>query len=105
MLESKFQSLFLSDVRKLFPGCIVLKNDSSYQQGIPDWTIFYGDRWATLEIKRSGDERPRPNQSYYVNLMNELSFSTFVYPENAEEVLDALQQALKPRRSSRRVQR
>ena len=77
----------------MFPGCIVIKNDSSYIQGIPDITIFYGKRWATLECKKSKDAPSRPNQPYYVKKMNDMSFSAFIYPENKEEVLNELQQA------------
>ncbi len=90
MLEKTFQSDLINDIKKLFPGCIVLKNDSSYQQGIPDLTIFYKDKWATLECKKSKGSSVRPNQEYYVNQMNDMSFSRFIFPENKEEVLNDL---------------
>lgn len=91
--ESKFQKDLIDDLKILFPGCKVLKNDPTYIQGIPDLTVLYKDKWATLECKRSANERHQPNQDYYVNLMNNMSFSRFIYPENKEEILNELQQA------------
>lgn len=80
----------------MFPGCIILKNDPNYIQGMPDLTIFWYSRWATLEVKKSIKASHQPNQEYYVNLMNDMSFSRFVYPENKEEVLHELQRAFRP---------
>lgn len=90
-LESKFQHKLIQDLQVLFPGCIILKNDPNYKQGIPDLTILYKNKWATLEVKRSHNSPCRPNQHYYVDVMNKMSYSSFVYPENKEEVLNALQ--------------
>ena len=95
-LESKFQAELIKDIKSLLPGCIVLKNDPNYIQGIPDLTIFYGDRWATLEVKKAANASHQPNQDYYVARMNDMSFSMFVYPENKEEVLYELQQSFRP---------
>ena len=93
MLESVFQAQLIRDLKKMFPGCIVTKNDSGYIQGIPDLTIFYKDMWATLECKKSAGAKRQPNQEYYVGRMNEMSFSRFICPENKEEVLNELQQS------------
>lgn len=93
-LESKFQSQLIKELKSLFPGCIVLKNDPNYIQGIPDLTIFYKNRWATLEVKRSENARHQPNQDYYVDMMNKMSYSNFIYPENKEEILNELQHTL-----------
>lgn len=98
MRETRYQSNVIKKLKDLFPGCIILKNDASYLQGIPDLVVFYGDKWATLEVKTSKDAPTQPNQPYYVELMNEMSFSAFIYPENEEEVLYALQQAFGNRR-------
>ena len=95
MLESSFQAQLIKDLKKMFPGCIVVKNDSSYIQGIPDLTIFYKDKWATLECKQNARAKKQPNQDYYVGRMNEMSFSKFICPENKEEVLYELQQTFK----------
>lgn len=95
MLENKFQAKLIKELKETFPECIVMKNDSSYIQGIPDLLVLYKDKWASLECKKSADERKRPNQDHYVEKMNEMSFSSFIYPENKEEVLDELHKAFK----------
>lgn len=94
MKEGDYQSKLKKEIKKRLPGSIVLKNDPDWLQGIPDLTILYGDRWASLEVKRSKNEEHRPNQDYYVNEMNNMSFSSFIYPENEKEILDELQRAL-----------
>lgn len=101
MRENKFQGDLIKDLKSLFPGCIVLKNDPNYIQGIPDLLILYGKKWATLECKKSKDAPVRPNQAYYVKRMNKMSFSRFIFPENKEEVLRELQSAFKSGRSTR----
>lgn len=95
-LESGFQDKLRSDIKKLFPDCMIFKMDQI--QGIPDLLILYRDRWASLECKRSAKEKRQPNQEYYVQRMDEMSFSRIVYPENKEEVLNELQQAFGSRR-------
>lgn len=87
-LESGFQDRLRDELKSMFPGCMIFKMDQI--QGIPDMLILYRDRWATLENKRSSTASHRPNQEYYVDRMNEMSFSRFVYPENKDEVLDEL---------------
>lgn len=94
-LERKFQSELIKELKIMFPGCIVIKNDPNYIQGLPDLTVLFEDKWATLECKRSAKAHTQPNQRYYVNLMNDMSFSRFIYPENKEEILYELQQAFK----------
>lgn len=89
-LESKFQKDLTDQIKEEFPGCLVMKNDSGYIQGIPDWTILYKDKWAVLEAKRNKDADKQPNQPYYVDKLNNMSFSRFVYPENKEEVMNEL---------------
>lgn len=79
----------------MFKGCIVLKTDPSYKQGLPDLLILYKSKWAALECKRSAKASIRPNQKYYVQLLNKLSFARFIFPENKEEVLNELQRAFK----------
>ena len=92
MLESKFQSDLKKELKKIFPGCIVTKLDSGDIQGIPDLLILFKNKWATLECKKNASASKRPNQEYYVGLMNEMSFSRFICPENKDEVLSELKQ-------------
>ena len=88
--ESNFQAELKKELKKMFPGCIVTKLDSSDIQGIPDLLVLYKNKWATLENKRSKNSPKRPNQEYYVEKMNDMSFSRFIYPENKDEVLNEL---------------
>lgn len=93
--ESEFQSEVIKDLKKTFDGCVVLKNDPNYLQGFPDLLVLYKDKWAALECKRSEKAPKQSNQAYYVNRLNRMSYSNFIYPENKEEVFDELQQALR----------
>jgi hypothetical protein len=99
MLESRFQAKVINALYDIFPGCLVLKNDEQYMQGIPDLTIFYKNKWAMLECKRGPNDPYRPNQEFYLEMTNTMSFSRTIYPENMKEVLYALQQTFKPGRS------
>lgn len=95
MLERDFQAAVIKELKDRFPGCIVLKNDPSYKQGIPDLIVLWKDMWATLECKKNRRAPHQPNQDYYVNLMDDMSFSSFLYPENKQEVLDDLERFFK----------
>lgn len=94
--ESKFQKGLIDKIKSRFPGCVIMKNDANYIQGIPDLTILHGDKWAMLEVKKSEKASHQPNQDYYIKKANEMSYASFVYPENEEEVLNELEQALEP---------
>ena len=93
-LERDFQAKLIKELKVMFKGCIIVKNDPNYIQGIPDLLILYNDRWAALEVKKSATAHHQPNQEYYVDLMDQMSFAAFIYPENKEENLYELQQAL-----------
>lgn len=97
-LERDFQRNLIKELKDIFVGCIIMKNDSSYIQGIPDLLILYKDKWAALEVKKSATASHRPNQEYYVDKMDEMSYASFIYPENKEDVLNELQQTLFSRR-------
>ena len=90
MLESKFQSDLIKKIKDKFPGSIVLKNDPNYIQGMPDLTVLYKNKWATLECKKTSNAKHRPNQDYYVRTMNDMSYSSFIYPDNEDQVLREL---------------
>lgn len=91
MLERDFQHKLIKEIKERFPGCIVLKNDSSYIQGIPDLLVLHKNKWAALECKKDGYSSVRPNQKFYVEKMDGMSFARFVNPTNKEEILNELQ--------------
>lgn len=93
--ESDFQGKLIEEIKEEFKGCVVLKNDPNYIQGFPDLTILYGNRWATLECKRSRNAKHQRNQDYYVELCNSMSYSSFIFPENKEVILDELRRTFR----------
>lgn len=95
MREGVFQNRLINKLKECFPGCIVLKTDSGYLQGVPDLLVMYGRNWAALEVKASSSAKRQPNQAYYIRKMNDMSYAAFVSPENEREVLDELQLALR----------
>ena len=92
MLENKFKTNLKKEIMEMFPGCFVVHLDPTEIQGIPDLLILYENKWAVLEGKKNARASRRPNQEYYVDLMNDMSFAAFIYPENKDEVLDELYQ-------------
>lgn len=90
MLENKFQAKLIKELKLIFPGCIVMKNDSSYIQGIPDLLVLYKNSWASLECKKSIKASRQPNQEYYVGLMDKMSFARFISPDNKDSILGEL---------------
>ena len=95
MAENRFKTNLNKELKRVFPGCIIVHLDPTEIQGIPDLLILYKNKWATLECKKYAGASKQPNQEYYVKQMNKMSFSRFIYPENKEEVLNELQQAFK----------
>lgn len=103
--ESKFQSELIIDLKDLLPGCVVLKNDPNYIQGFPDLLVLYKNTWAALECKRSLYEPYQPNQEYYLDFLDDMSFASMICPENREAVLYELQRSFSIRRPTRISQR
>jgi hypothetical protein len=98
--ENQYQSRLIKKLERMFPGIVILKNDPRNAQGILDLTLLYRDRWASLEVKRSANAAVQPNQDYYIEQLDNMSFAAYIYPENEQEVLYALQQAFEsPRRT------
>jgi len=91
--EAAYQSKLVKRIKDRFPGSIVMKTDPTQRQGIPDLLILHEDKWASLEVKRSEKAPRRPNQEYYVDKLNKMSFSSFIFPENEEEVLNAMERS------------
>ena len=98
--EGDFQSKLIKEIKTIFPGLFVLKNDPNYIQGFPDLLILFKNKWAALECKRGNKAERQPNQEYYVNELGKMSYASFICPENKEEVLNELQQTFKFRRST-----
>lgn len=95
-LESGFQDRLRDELKEMFPGCMIFKMEQI--QGIPDLLVLYEDKWAALECKRGTRSKKQPNQDYYVDRMNSMSFSRFINKDNKEEVLRDLQSAFQSRR-------
>lgn len=93
-LERDFQAKLIKEIKSIFPGCIIMKTDPTYIQGLPDLLILHNDKWAALEVKRSANASKRPNQDYYVEKMDDMSYASFIYPENKEDILDELRKTL-----------
>lgn len=100
-MESDFQADLIKVLRRLFPGCIVLKNDANYLQGVPDLLILWLNRWAALEVKKSPKSDVRPNQLHYIRQMDRMSFAAVINPENKDSVLGDLQRAFGTQRDAR----
>ena len=92
--ESKFQSELIKEIKDRHPKAWVEKADANYRQGTPDLRVYIGKFWGALEVKRSSDSPHQPNQDYYVDKLNKMSFARFIYPENKEEVLNEMEQSL-----------
>lgn len=101
MLERKYQAELIKVLRKRFPDCVILKNDSSYMQGVPDLIVLWNDRWAMLEVKANMDSPEQPNQQWHVTRLNEMSYAAFICPENEEEVLNEIQHTFTAGRKAR----
>lgn len=101
MNEAQYRGILIRKINALLPGCIILKNDPDWIQGIPDLLILYNMRWAALEVKVNGKANLRPNQVHFVELLDEMSFAAFIYPENEDRVLDDLQFAFGVTRATR----
>jgi hypothetical protein len=100
MNENRYQAKVIKRLERMFPGCVILKNDPQHHQGMLDLTLLWENHWAALEVKASEAASSQPNQDYYVKRLGEMSFAAYIYPENEEEVLSALQQAFEsPRRT------
>jgi hypothetical protein len=101
MREATYQANLIKKLQKMFPGCFILKNDPSVNQGVPDLLILFKDKWAMLEVKQSETSPERPNQPYFVKLFNKMSFASFIHPKNEKQVLHDLQSTFGANRKAR----
>lgn len=99
MKESAYKLQLTKKLEKMFPGCVILKNDPNHTQGLPDLTVLYKDRWFALEVKRSESANVQPNQEYYVKKLDDMSYAAFISPANEEQVLDEIKELLSHSRS------
>lgn len=100
MGETQYEAKLKSRIRERFPGCVIMKNDASRTQGIPDILILWNNQWAMLEVKMDGSSIRQPNQDYYVEKFHKMSFAAFINPEIQEEVLDAMEQSFESSRQA-----
>lgn len=98
MLENKWKTDLVNELKFIYPGSVITHFDPNEIQGMPDLLILYKDRWAALEGKQYLGARQQPNQAYYIDKLNNMSFARFIYPENKEEVLYELQRAFESSR-------
>ena len=92
MVEREYQKYLVRILKDKFPGCIVIKNDAQLKQGIPDLLVLFKNKWAALEVKKEKKARHQPNQDFFVKRMNEMSYASFIYPENESKVLEKLKE-------------
>lgn len=98
MRESEYQAELIKKLKKIFPGCVIFKGNAAETQGVPDLTILFHHRWAMLEVKTSATAPQQPNQDYWVDHFDDMSYAAFIYPSNEEEILNELQRTFGPGR-------
>lgn len=86
-LESGFQDRLIKELKSSLHGCFIFKME---KQGVPDLLVLYKNMWAFLECKRNLNAHRQPNQEWYINTFDNMSFAKFICPENRKEVLDEL---------------
>jgi hypothetical protein len=91
--EGRFKERLLERLEREFPGCMILWGNSAMRQGIPDILVLYKHHWAMLEAKKSENAEHQPNQDFYVDILDDMSYAAFVFPENLEGVISDLQRA------------
>lgn len=95
MLENSFKTKLIKKIKDRFPGSYIFHLDPNELQGAPDLLVLYKNKWAALEGKKNKKASLRPNQQFYVDKFNSMSFARIIFPENAEEVLDEMEQSFK----------
>lgn len=95
MRESTYRRDLVKTLQRMLPGCVVLKNDPTFLQGVPDILILFRNRWAMLEVKMDPSSSVQPNQTHYIEMLDEMSFASFINPESEEDVLYELQRTLR----------
>ena len=78
MLENKFKTKLVKEIKQRFVGSEVFHLNPVERQGAPDLLILYRNRWASLEGKQDEKSSHRPNQNYYVDKYNSTSLMSLV---------------------------
>ena len=100
--KSGYKAKLVRRLKREFPDASIQHQDpNATHQGIPDLKITIGDRWAMLEVKAAANSRKQPNQDYWIDYYNQQSFASFIYPENEEEVFNALFTTFRLERNAR----
>lgn len=91
MLENKFQANLIKELKRLFPGCIVMKNDASYIQGIPVQVATAKDlREKGYSLNEIADKMGFANDSSVRSLLNENSEARMNQAKATADVLRKL---------------
>ena len=93
--ESKLQSDFLSDLRKLGYRCYKQQMNATTRVGTPDAFIFKEGFWGWIEFKQHKNSKARPGQKENIEWANANSWGSFVYVENRDEVYNYLKEIAK----------
>ena len=88
--ETLYRAELVKRIEQRLPDCFIFMLPPDQYQGVPDLLILFESKWAMLEVKISASADKEPNQDYYVDKFNEMSFAAFIWPGNEEVVLSAL---------------
>lgn len=92
ILEMNFKARFLRELEERLSDLnLVFIDTRPKHRSYPDTIVLGPAYWAALEFKRTKRASHQPNQDYYVKEFRDLGYANFVYPENAEEVLNDLE--------------
>lgn len=97
LTEAQYQAKLKKKLKERIPDSFIFKMDPTTIgcQGFPDLIVLRKDKWAALEVKEDEESSHQPNQDYYVNKIKEMgNYSSFIFPQNEEEVINELERAL-----------
>lgn len=98
-LEAEYQAALIKRLYRILPDPTIEKFD--IRQGYPDLLILCESWWGVLEVKPYAGADLQPNQDFYVQQFNTMSFGSFIWPEIEEEVIRGLQRSFETSRSAR----
>lgn len=92
--ESAYRLDLCNRISTILPDCIIIKLPADQYQGIPDLLILFENKWAMLEVKMSENSVHEPNQDWYVEHCNEMSYASFIWPDIEDAILAELVEKL-----------